>query len=85
MKLIIKDKISKLFPDVIAYKMDTDSSKIYVELQTNFEWNIDTARAFQTIILDRHPDGYAGPLNFDVKKIDENLLTITWNCYDVSG
>jgi len=77
-------RIEKLFPDVVFHNIIKDASILRVELKTATEWNESTASAFQSVVLDRNPEGYGGPFDFNCEKKDKNFI-VTWYCYDVAG
>jgi len=77
-------RIEKLFPDVILHNITEDVSKLFVELETSVEWNENTARAFQSVVLDRKPEAVGGPFDFTCEKDGETFI-VKWNCYNIAG
>ena len=82
--MLLDSKISLFFQDVHSYNFEEKDSKKYATLKTTSEWNLSTARAFQSVIMDRNPKGFGGPFDFKCEKTESNLFIVTWNCYNMA-
>ncbi len=78
------NRIERLFPDIILHKFIDDVSILYIELKTSTEWNENTARAFQSEVLDKNPDAFGGPFHFTCESSGDNFI-VKWNCYNIAG
>lgn len=78
------NRLERLFPDVIHHNIIKDASQLFVELKTTSEWNENTARAFQSEILDRNAEAFGGPFHFICEKQNDNFI-VKWDCYNVAG
>lgn len=80
----LKDSDKIIFPDILYYRLEYESSMMLITVHSNTDMTYTQAKQFQKDIAKRNPEGFGGPFKLESEIIDDGTYEIKWECYNIA-